>query len=43
MKYKEKRLEYAQYQIMSAKEWPKIVFSDEKKLNLDSSESFQKY
>ena len=35
MKYKEKRLEYArQYQIMSAKEWRKVVFSDEPKFKM---------
>ena len=44
MKHKEKWLEYArQYQIISAKEWRKIVFSDEKKFNLDSPDGFQKY
>ena len=44
MKHKEKRLEYArQYQIMSAKEWQKIAFSDKKKFNLDGSDGFQKY
>ena len=44
MKYKEKRLEYArQYQTMGAKEWPKVVFSNEKKLNLDGLDGFQKY
>ena len=49
MKHKEKRLKYArQYQTMSAKEWSKVVFSDEEKFNLDGSEvlahkkSFQK-
>ena len=44
MKHKEKRLEYAhQYQTMSAKECRKIVFSDEKKFNLDCPNGFQKY
>ena len=43
MKHEEKRLEYnRQYQTMSAKEWRK-VFSDEKKFNLDGTDSFQKY
>ena len=44
MKHKEKRLEYArQYQTMSAKEWLKVVFSDENKFNLDGPGCFQKY
>ena len=44
MKYKEKRLEYAQqYQTMSAKEWRKVVFSDEEKFNLDGPDGFQMY
>ena len=44
MKYKEKRSEYArQYQTMSAKEWRKIVFLDEKKFNFDGPDCFQKY
>ena len=44
MKLKEKRLEYAhQYQTMSAKEWQKVVFSDEKKFDLDSPDGFQQY
>ena len=44
MKHKEKRLEYArQYQTMSAKVWRKVVFSDEKKFNLDGPNVLQKY
>ena len=44
MKHKVKLLEYArQYQIMSAKEWRKLVFSDEKKFNLDDPDGLQKY
>ena len=44
MKHKEKRLEYArQYQTMSIKEWRKVVLLDEKKLNLDGPDGFQKY
>ena len=44
IKYKEKRLEYArQYQTMNAKEWWKVVFSDEKKFNFDAPDGFQKY
>ena len=44
MKHKEKWLEYAcQYQTMSAKEWRKVVFSGEKKFNLDGPDDCQKY
>ena len=44
MKHKEKRLKYArQYQTMSAKEWRKVVFSAEKKFNLEGLDGFQKY
>ena len=41
MKHKEKRLEYVrQYQTMSAKEWRKVVFSDENIFNLDGQDGF---
>ena len=41
MKHKEKWVNYArQYQTMSAKEWRKVVFSDENKFNLDGSDGF---
>ena len=44
MKPSEKQLEYArQYQTMGAKEWRKVVFSDEKKINSDGPGDFQKY
>ena len=44
LKHKKKRLKCVrQYQTMCAKEWRKVVFSDEKKFNLDSLDGFQKY
>ena len=44
LKHKEKQLENAQqYQTMSAKEWRKVVFSDEKEFNLNGPDDFQKY
>ena len=44
MKHKEKHIEYVpQYQTMSALEWRKAVFPDEKKFNLDVLVGFQKY
>ena len=44
MKHKGKRLDYSrQYQTISVKEWWKVVFSDEKKFNLDGPDGFQKY
>ena len=44
MKHKKKRLQYAhQYQTMGAKEWRKVVFSNEKKFYLDSQNDSKKY
>ena len=43
LKHKGKRLEYAQYQTMSAKEWQKVVFLDEMKFNLNGPDGSQKY
>ena len=44
MKLREKPLEYArQYVTISAKEWRKVVFSDDKKFNVDDPDVFQKY
>ena len=44
MKHKEKWLEYArQYQTISVNEWQIVVFSDEKKFNLDGPNGFQKH
>ena len=44
MKHKQKRLVYGrQYRTMSAKKWRKVVFSGEKKFNLDGPDGFQKY
>ena len=43
MKHKNNRLEYVhQCQNMNVKEWRKVVFSDEKKFNLDGASCFQK-
>ena len=44
MKHKEKWLEYVrQDQTMSAKQRRNVVFSDEKKFNLDGPNDFRKY
>ena len=44
IKHKEKPLKYArQYQTMSAKEWRKVVFSNEKKFNLNGPNGFLNY
>ena len=44
VKHKEKQLEYVhQYQTISAKDCRKVVFSDEKKFNLDVPNGFQKF
>ena len=44
MNHKENRLEYArQYQTMIAKEWQKVVFSNEKKFNFDGLDGFRKF
>ena len=37
---KHKEITTRQYQTMSTKEWRKVVFSDEKKFNLDSPYGF---
>ena len=43
MKHKEERLEYVcRYQTMFAKEWWKVVSSDQKKFNLDDPDGCQK-
>ena len=43
LRHKEKRLEFVKIDIYWKKQWKQVIFSDEKKINLDGSDSWHSY